>query len=561
MPLHGLPVNIVKAVKAPPRPEGRGDGYHRSEDGLHRRLGRAQGGRAPASRRDALGRQHDAPRDALDGGRPQPLRAREDHEGRPLEGAGGGRRRGGLLGRRPGRRMGGLAAVRMARHRRLPHSPAPAFEHGQGALRGGRRRGRRCREPCAREGRRGARRGRLRAAPGCHRRRRGGERLGPARPRRVRGEPRVHLDAADGRDRPALLRGRGHRQGALPAAAADPERDRAAERARAAGARDGRVHDVVGDAGPAHRAGDPLRNDGDPGDQAPGHRARRRRWVRLEAQRLRGGGPVPRARTAARASDQVDGGALRGLRGDHPRARRPAGDRARGDRGGEGHRRPRPADGRDGRVHAARLARDPAPRRLALRGVLRRAGVRLRVRRRLHEHDSDRRLSRRGPPGGDVCDRAGDGLARAQAGHGSGRAPAQELHRRVSQGDRVRARDRLRRLPRLARQGARARRLRRVPSRPGRAARTRRPEADRHRPVDLRRDVRPRPVAHPRRDPLRRRRLGRRHDPLPADRDRPGPDRHLAARAGARRRRSRRSSPTGSGSRSRTSRCSTATPR
>ena len=226
------------------------------------------------------------------------------------------------------------------------HSPAPAFEHGQGALRGGRRRGRRRREPCAREGRRRARRGRLRAAPGCHRRR---EALSDS-------APLVHDEYEENRaytwtletgeiDR-LFSEARGHRQGALPAAAADPERDRAAERARAAGARDGRVHDVVGDAGPAHRAGDPLRNDGDPGDQAPGHRARRRRWVRLEAERLRGGGAVSRARTAARASDQVDGGALRGLRGDHPRPRRPAGDRARGDRGGEDHRRPRAADGR-----------------------------------------------------------------------------------------------------------------------------------------------------------------------------------------------------------------------
>ncbi len=37
----------------------------------------------------------------------------------------------------------------------------------------------------------------------------------------------------------------------------------------------------------------------------------------------------------------------------------------------------------------------------------------------------------------------------------------------------------------------------------------RRHEADRRRLLDLQRDVRPRPVAHPRRDPLRRRRLGR----------------------------------------------------
>ena len=79
------------------------------------------------------------------------------------------------------------------------------------------------------------------------------------------GAPLVHDEFEENRATPgrsqtgeidkALRRGRGHRQGALPAAAADPERDRAARRARAAGARDGRVHDVVGDAGAAHRRG------------------------------------------------------------------------------------------------------------------------------------------------------------------------------------------------------------------------------------------------------------------------------------------------------------------
>ena len=166
-------------------------------------------------------------------------------------------------------------------------------------------------------------------------------------------------------------------------------------------------------------ARDALRHDGDPGDEAPRHRPGRRRRVRLEAQRLRGRGPLSRPREAARASDQVDRGALGGLPGDHPRPRRPAGDRARGDRRGEDHRRPRPADGGHGRVHAARLAGDSAPRRLALRGLLRRRGLRLRVRRRLHQHDADRRLSRCRPPRGDVRDRAGGRHARPQARHGS----------------------------------------------------------------------------------------------------------------------------------------------
>ena len=85
-----------------------------------------------------------------------------------------------------------------------------------------------------------------------------------------------------------------------------------------------------------------------------------------------------------------------------------------------------------------------------------------------------------------------------------------------------------------ARQGARAARPRGGPRGAGRAARARRREAARDRLLDLRRDVRPRPVGDPRRDPLRRRRLGRGDDPLPAERDGAGAHRHVAARAGTR---------------------------
>jgi aerobic carbon-monoxide dehydrogenase large subunit len=59
----------------------------------------------------------------------------------------------------------------------------------------------------------------------------------------------------------------------------------------------------------------------------------------------------------------------------------------------------------------------------------------------------------------------------AQARDGSGRAPAQELHHGVSEGHRLRPHDRLRRLPRGARQGAGAARLRGLPPRAGGAAR------------------------------------------------------------------------------------------
>ena len=54
----------------------------------------------------------------------------------------------------------------------------------------------------------------------------------------------------------AVRGGRRHGQGALPPEPADPERDRAARRPRAAAAGDRRVHAVVVDADPAHRAAD-----------------------------------------------------------------------------------------------------------------------------------------------------------------------------------------------------------------------------------------------------------------------------------------------------------------
>ena len=65
----------------------------------------------------------------------------------------------------------------------------------QGALRRRRRRGRRRREPRRREGRGRARRGRLRAAAGRHRRRGRGRDGAPARPRRLRHERLLRLEA------------------------------------------------------------------------------------------------------------------------------------------------------------------------------------------------------------------------------------------------------------------------------------------------------------------------------------------------------------------------------
>jgi hypothetical protein len=61
-----------------------------------------------------------------------------------------------------------------------------------------------------------------------------------------------------------------------------------------------------------------------------------------------------------------------------------------------------------------------------------------------------------------------------------------------------------------------------------------RSEAARDRILDVRRDVRAGAVAHPRGDPLRRRRLGGGDDPLPADRDGAGRDGVVATRPGTR---------------------------
>ena len=82
--------------------------------------------------------------------------------------------------------------------------------------------------------------------------------------------------------------------------------------------------------------------------------------------------------------------------------------------------------------------------------------LQLRVHGCLHAHDADRRVPRRGPARGDLRDRAGDGRARDRARDGSARAAPPELHHRVPGDDRVRAHDRLGRLQRLARPGARA---------------------------------------------------------------------------------------------------------
>ena len=159
-----------------------------------------------------------------------------------------------------------------------------------------------------------------------------------------------------------------------------------------------------------------------------------------------------------------------------------------------------------------------------------------------------------------VIERTMDALAR-RARHGPARAAPQELHHGVPGDDRLGPDDRLGRLPRVARQAARACSIstRSAPSRQKRRDNGD-AEAARRRVLDLQRDVRPRAVADPRRDPLRGGRLGPGDGPRacrPA-RSRWSPAPRRTARVT--RRRGRRSSPTSSGATSTRSRCSTATP-
>src|SRR6266511_1649362 len=179
-------------------------------------------------------------------------------------------------------------------------------------------------------------------------------------PRGVRRQQGVQVGPRRRRRDPEAVRRRArHDQGDVLAPAADPERDRAARRRRAAISGHGRVHALVGDADPAHPQDHDRTDARDPRDEAARDRPGRRRRLRLEAERLRGGGDRGRDRTQARQAGEVDRGAQRELPRDHPWPRRPPGDGARCERGGQGHRRPRAADRRLRRVLPARHAGIP----------------------------------------------------------------------------------------------------------------------------------------------------------------------------------------------------------
>ena len=118
---------------------------------------RPQGGPRAHHRARALRRRHHRARDALGAHRPQPVRPRAHQRRRRLEGPRHGRLRGGVQRQRPRERVGGAPRLRVAGDGRHQDERALAAREGQGAPRRRRRRRGRRDEPRARQGRRGAR--------------------------------------------------------------------------------------------------------------------------------------------------------------------------------------------------------------------------------------------------------------------------------------------------------------------------------------------------------------------------------------------------------------------
>ena len=256
----------------------------------HRHLGpRKEDPRAP-HRPGQLRRRHDRAGDGLDGARAQPVRARaRSAASTSRRRSRSGRRGRGVLRRRSRRRLGRAAAHGLARHRGHQQPDALAARDRQGALRGRRRRRRGRREPrAARRTPRSSSRSttsRCRRSPTSRRRSPTARRsctTSSARTTATRGRsPAV-------RRRPAVRRGRRHRQGALPPAAADPERDGAARRARRSRSRPRASCTMWSSTQIPHIARVTLvAVDRHPGGEAPRDRARRRRRLRLEAPGLR----------------------------------------------------------------------------------------------------------------------------------------------------------------------------------------------------------------------------------------------------------------------------------
>ena len=232
-----------------------------------------------------------------------------------------------------------------------------------------------------------------------------------------------------------------------------------------------------------------------PGGQAAGRRPRCRRRLRVEDLPLRRRGDRHLGRRQAEAAGQMDGGTLRELHVGRAWARPCHPCRARARPGCEVPR----AQGLDHRQYG-RLSVDLRPLHpdLSLRDAARRhlhdPGDLRRDQSRVHPHRPGRRLSRGGPPGGDLSARAHRRSRGRRARHGSGRAASAQFHRegRLPLSDAGRAAIRQRRLlchPRIGGEGSRCSGLRGAAPRSGCARQIARP---RHR--HLYRGLRHRPV-------------------------------------------------------------------
>ena len=307
----------------------------------------------------------------------------------------------------------------------------------------------------------------------------------------------------------------------------------------------GEVDDLVGDAGPAHP---PLRDPArprHPGVEGSRHRARRRRRVRLEAQRLRGGAlAVALAKRLGRPVKWTEERSENYVATIHGR---------------DVVHELTFAATKDGKITAVKSEAQCAMGaylQLVTPGIpllgawiysgpyaipnysVTFTGV------FTHTTPTDAYRGAGRPEATYVIERTMDALA-ARARDGPCGAPPQELHHGVPAHDGLGPHDRLGRLPRVARPAARAARPRpRSGAEQAGTARARRREAARRRLLDLQRDVRPRPVSDPRRDPLRRRRLGLRPRSASSRSARCRSSRGRPRTARGTRRRGRRSSPT-----------------
>ena len=247
-----------------------------------------------------VGREPDASGHGRDGRRPQPVRARAHREREPRCRPRRRRRRRRVQRRRPRGGLGRRHAVRLARHR--GHQDAAALPAGD-------RRGPATRATASRSS--SPRRARWRRTPPSSSRSTTSRSTPIADVAKALddGAPLVHADLGTNEcyvwkletddfqaaiDAADVVVTRRYFQPRLIPNAIEPRGVRRAGRARR------RRHALVGDAGPAHPPLHDAARPRHPGVEGAGHRPRRRRRLRLEAQRLRGGVPRRRARQAAR---------------------------------------------------------------------------------------------------------------------------------------------------------------------------------------------------------------------------------------------------------------------